>query len=81
MKTEKKYNKLSRELESILDNLPALIFYKDKNNNFIRVNKYFAQINKMDKSFFEGKSIYEFYPRDEADKYYQDDRSRIFHCR
>jgi len=72
-KSKQKYKKLSLEFESILDHLPALVFYKDKNNNFIRVNKYVASAYNMEKSDLEGKSLYELYPKDDADKYLQDD--------
>lgn len=68
-----KYKKLNHELESILDHLPALVFYKDKKNNFIRVNKYIAQSFNKNKSDVEGVSVYDIYPKEEADKYYQDD--------
>lgn len=73
LETQKKYEKLSREFEAILDHLPALVFYKDGKNNFIRVNKYVAQAYKKEKSELEGKSLYDLYPKEEADKYYRDD--------
>ncbi|PKL16735.1 MAG: hypothetical protein CVV49_14545 [Spirochaetae bacterium HGW-Spirochaetae-5] len=73
LKNKQKYKKLSLEFESILDHLPALVFYKDKNNNFIRVNKYVARAYNMEKRDLEGKSLYDLYPKTEADKYFQDD--------
>lgn len=33
----------SKELEIMLDSTPALIFYKDKNHKYIRINKAFAE--------------------------------------
>jgi PAS domain S-box-containing protein len=76
-KSEAKYKALSKELELILDHLPALVFYKDTSNKFIRVNKYVAQAHKKEKKELEGVSIYELYPHDTAEKYYQDDMEVI----
>jgi PAS domain S-box-containing protein len=73
LETQQKYLKLSREFEAILDHLPALVFYKDDKNRFIRVNKYVAQAYKKDKTELEGISLYDLYPEEEADKYYRDD--------
>ncbi len=73
LKTKQKYKKLSLEFESILDHLPALVFYKDRKNNFIRVNKYVALAHNMEKSDLEGKSLYELFPEEEADEYFRDD--------
>jgi PAS domain S-box-containing protein len=71
--SEKKYKILSNELELILDNIPALIFYKDTKNNFIRVNKYIADIYSMKKEDLIGKSLFELYPREVAQAYLDDD--------
>jgi len=56
--SEKKYKHLCNELEAILDHLPALIFYKDKKGNFIRVNKYVADAHHMQKKELESKSTF-----------------------
>jgi PAS domain S-box-containing protein len=73
--SEKRYKYLSNQFEAILDHIPGLVFYKDKKNNFIRVNKYFAE--GQDKSYIEGKNAMELYPKEDAEKYYQDDLSVI----
>lgn len=73
--SEKRFKYLSNQLEAILDHIPGLVFYKDKKNNFIRVNKYFAE--GQDKSYIEGKNAMELYPKEDAEKYYQDDLSVI----
>ena len=63
--TKKNLQQKSEELQIIIDSSPAMIFYKDKNNRYIRVNKAFAEltglpikkiIGKKDKELFEGKS-------------------------
>ena len=71
--SEKKYKNLSKELELILDNIPALIFYKDTKNNFIRVNKYIADAYNMKKEGLIGKNIFELHSRKVAQAYLDDD--------
>jgi two-component system, NtrC family, sensor kinase len=56
-----------------VDHLPVLIFHKDKENKFIRVNKYVADAYKKEKKDLEGVSLYDLHPKDVAEKYYQDD--------
>lgn len=68
-----KYKNLINEYESIFDHLPALVFYKDNQNRFIRVNKYVAQAHKKTKSELEGVSLYDLYPYEIADMYFKDD--------
>jgi two-component system cell cycle sensor histidine kinase/response regulator CckA len=64
-KAKKNLQQKSEELQTMIDSSPAMIFYKDKNNRYIRVNKAFAQvtglpikkiIGKKDKELFEKKS-------------------------
>jgi len=71
--SEKKYRDLSNQLEAILDHIPGLVFYKDKDNRLIRVNKYLADAYHKDKKELEGVSLYDLYPEEEARKYHQDD--------
>ncbi|MDD5259666.1 MAG: PAS domain S-box protein, partial [bacterium] len=67
--------KHQQELSTILDSSPALIFYKDKENNFIRVNQAMAKSMGLSKEQMEGKSLFEIYPKEEAEKYWQDDKA------
>lgn len=46
-------------LESVWDSIPALMFYKDAQNNLIKVNRFFCTILKGNKEDFEGRSINE----------------------
>ena len=41
------YKQVSKEMEIILDNIPGLVFFKDTNNNFIRVNKKIADAQQF----------------------------------
>ncbi len=70
---EKKYRLLSNQLEAILDHIPGLVFYKDRNNIYIRANKYVADAHKKEKADLEGVSLYDLYPKEQAEAYYQDD--------
>ncbi len=61
------------ELEIILDNVPGLIFYKDTENKYIRVNKVIADAHNMTKEEMVNKSLFDLYPNDEAQNYWDDD--------
>jgi PAS domain S-box-containing protein len=76
-KSREKSEELSTELEAILDHIPGLVFYKDKLNNFIRVNKFLADAYHKQKSEFEGVNLDKIYPVDLANQYYPDDLAVI----
>jgi len=61
------------DIETILDACPALIFYKDRENRFIRVNMAMAKAMGLPKAALEGKSLSEIYPEHAGD-YWEDDR-------
>lgn len=65
--------RLSMELETIMDNIPGLVFYKDTKNHYIRVNRYVADAHKMEKQEIEGRSLFDLYPRELAQAYLDDD--------
>jgi PAS domain S-box-containing protein len=56
----------------ILDSVPALIWYKDRENRIIRANAAAAAARGVTKKDMEGRLTSDLYP-DEADAYYQDD--------
>jgi len=64
----------TEELELILDSTPALIFYKDRENRFLRVNRAFAESMGASKEQLEGKSVLDLYPREQAEAYWRDDQ-------
>jgi diguanylate cyclase (GGDEF)-like protein/PAS domain S-box-containing protein len=65
------------EVQTILDSVPAWIFYKDKENRFIRVNTAFAEIMGMRKEELEGRSIFDLYPQEQAEAFWKDDQEVI----
>ena len=79
-KRERLILELNKQLESILDASPVMIFYKDKENRFIRVNKALARANRMTKEEMEGKTLWEIYPHKVADHYWQDDKEVMAAC-
>ena len=66
----------SEELQTIIDASPIMIFYKDKENRFIRVNKALADATGLPKEAIEGKTTFEIYPH-YAEKYWEDDKEVI----
>jgi PAS domain S-box-containing protein len=66
-----------KEQEIIFDSVPAWIFYKDKNNTFVRVNKSFCEAMGKTKSELEGRSLFDLYSKEEAEKFWQDDKEVI----
>jgi PAS domain S-box-containing protein len=64
---------LNEQQNTILDASPIMICYKDKENRFIRVNETFARENSKPKKEIEGKSCWDLFPKESADKYWQDD--------
>lgn len=72
-KLQESLNQKNAEEESILDSIPAWIFYKDDKNNFIRVNNAFCKVMGKKKEELEGKSCSDFYTKEKSDLYYQSD--------
>ncbi|MGP1385574.1 MAG: PAS domain-containing sensor histidine kinase [Thainema sp.] len=63
-------------LQALIDNTNACIFIKDyrhQDGNYILVNKQFEQIFGRDRSEIEGKSDYDFFPKEAADQFYETD--------
>src|SRR3990167_73098 len=73
---EEKWQRQSEELRTIIDASPIMIFYKDKENRFIRVNKALADATGLPKEEIEGKTTFEIYPQ-YAEKYWEDDKEVI----
>ena len=67
-----------KELETIVDSVPAFIVYKDINNRYIRINKIFADSMNLPKDHIEGKSAFDITQnRELAEKYWRDDKEII----
>jgi len=71
--SEQKFKVLSAQLDAIIDHIPGLVFYKDKKNHFIHVNKYMADAHGKTKAELEGMNLDDIYPKADSEKYYADD--------
>jgi len=65
--------KIISEQHVIFDSIPAWIFYKNKENKFIRVNKSFCEALGKTKEELENKSLFDIYSKEEAQAYWKDD--------
>ncbi|MCH6258012.1 response regulator [Puniceicoccaceae bacterium K14] len=65
------------ELRSILDTLPAFIFYKDNNNKILRLNKRAAETIGKPVNEIEGRQTEGFFPEEDSKAYLEDDRKVI----
>ena len=64
--------KQHEEQEIILDSIPAMIFYKDKEDRFVHVNKYLAEAVNIAKKELVGKTAAEISPTKD---YWEDDKA------
>lgn len=62
------------DLQVMLDSIPAWIFYKDRKNRFLRVNRAFCDVMEMSREELEGKSLFDLYPEEDAEAYWRDDK-------
>ena len=70
---ERFLQRAKEELQIILDSVPAMIFYKDKENRFIQTNRALSEATGLRKEEMEGKSLFDLYPS-LADDYWKDDQ-------
>jgi PAS domain S-box-containing protein len=68
--------KNQEELQIIMDSSPIMIFFKDRENTFVRVNKALAEATGLPKEAMEGKTVFEIYPNQTND-YWEDDKEVI----
>jgi len=60
-------------LQGLLDNIPDAVYFKNRHNQIIKVNKFYAQGVKLKPEEIIGKTDYDFFPKDQADKMFADD--------
>jgi PAS domain S-box-containing protein len=58
---EETLKKEQQELKLIIDSSPIIVFYKDKEGKFIRINKAFAEALRMPEEEFVGKTVFDLY--------------------
>jgi PAS domain S-box-containing protein len=69
---EKAIGRLNDERKLLIENIPAMIWYKDTQNNYVRVNPAGARTYGRPAGDIEGKNAGEIFP-DDAKKYFLDD--------
>jgi diguanylate cyclase (GGDEF)-like protein/PAS domain S-box-containing protein len=69
-------HKNQEELQIIMDSSPIMIFYKDSENKFVRVNRALAKATGLPKEAIEGKTVFEIYPN-QTKIYWEDDKEVI----
>ena len=70
---EKALRDQNAELQTIFDAVPALIFYKDSENRLMRANQLWFEAFGLNEAAVIGKSLHEFLPKEEAERFYRDD--------
>ena len=75
--TEKELARGKNELQTIIDSVPASIFYKDKENRFLRVNRAFCEMMGMPREKLEGVRLSGIYPAEQAEACLRDDMKVI----
>ena len=60
-------------LQSLLDNIPDAIYFKDDKNRIIRVNRFYSEGFKLSPKDIIGKTDFDFFPKDQAQKMFDDD--------
>jgi len=60
-------------LQNLLDNVPDAVYFKDSDNRLIKVNKFFAQGLGLHPEEIIGKTDFDFFPKEQALKMFEDD--------
>lgn len=68
--SEKKYR-------TFLEHIPLKLFIKDRNFSYVYCNEYYAEDLKIRPEEIAGKTDYDYFPKDLADKYRSDDKQII----
>ena len=72
---EEENRHIQRFLDSVVDNLPHMLFVKDaKDLRFVRINKAGEDLLGYSRDELSGKSDYDFFPKEEADFFTARDR-------
>jgi len=72
-KAEDKSEKNQKELDLIINSSPIIVFYKDKEGKFLRVNEAFAKALQIPSEKLVGKTVFDFYSAEIAQNMTNDD--------
>jgi PAS domain S-box-containing protein len=76
-KAEEALKQSEKKYRVLIENLPQKIFLKDKNSAYISCNENYARDLKIRPEEITGKTDYDFYPKELAEKYRADDQRII----
>jgi PAS domain S-box-containing protein len=76
-KAEDALRKSENNSRTLFENLPQKIFFKDKNSVYVSCNENYARDLKIRSDEISGKTDYDFYPKELAEKYRADDKRII----
>lgn len=71
---EEQLRKNENKYRTLIENLPQKIFFKDKNSVYISCNENYARDLTINPDEISGKTDYDFWPKELADKYTTDDK-------
>jgi len=71
---EENLRQSENKYRTLVENLPQKIFLKDKNSVYVSCNENYARDLKIKPEEIAGKTDYDFYPRELAEKYRADDQ-------
>lgn len=71
---ERQLRDQNRMLQTLVDAIPAPIFFKDENFLYLGCNRAFEAFIGIEREDLVGKGVYEIAPRELADTYYEADR-------
>jgi len=71
-RAERALQRQLNEMQIILDSVPAIIFYKDKENRLVKINQALIDSSGLSREELEGRDLVEIYP-DLANDYWRDD--------
>jgi len=74
---EKKLQKSEKKYRTLIDNIPQRIFHKDKNYVYVSCNDNYAQDLDITPDQVTGKTDFDFYSKELAEKYRADDKRII----
>ncbi len=71
---EEELRRRQREVSTLLDSLPAYAFFKDHKSRYVIVNKSFAALVGIPQDQIAGKTDYDLFPKEQAEKIILEDR-------
>jgi len=75
LRAEEETQRANRFLDSIIENIPAMVFMKDAEHlRFERFNRAGEELLGLSRDALLGKSDYDFFPKDQADFFVEKDR-------